>query len=80
MFATVTACQALLPALLSPFRAAHPQVRIDLRTGDAAAALARLDEGDVDVAVAGVPARLPEAPTVDIRGPYTRNPVAGGQV
>ncbi|MFE4665014.1 HTH-type transcriptional activator IlvY [Streptomyces sp. NPDC056716] len=61
VFATVTACQALLPALLSPFRAAHPQVRIDLRTGDAAAALARLDEGDVDVAVAGVPARLPEA-------------------
>ncbi|UED84041.1 HTH-type transcriptional activator IlvY [Streptomyces profundus] len=60
VFATVTACQALLPALLSPFRAAHPQALIDLRTGDAAAALARLDEGDVDVAVAGVPARLPE--------------------
>ncbi|WP_062212954.1 HTH-type transcriptional activator IlvY [Streptomyces sp. NBRC 109706] len=61
VFATVTACQVLLPALLAPFRAAHPQVRIDLRTGDAAAALARLDEGEVDVAVAGVPARLPES-------------------
>lgn len=60
VFATVTACQALLPALLTPFRRAHPQVRLDLRTGDAAAALARLDEGEVDVAVAGVPARLPE--------------------
>ncbi|MEU7299616.1 HTH-type transcriptional activator IlvY [Streptomyces sp. NPDC007189] len=60
VFATVTACQALLPDLLAPFRAAHPQVRLDLRTGDAAAALARLDEGEVDVAVAGVPARLPE--------------------
>ncbi|MFJ4790236.1 HTH-type transcriptional activator IlvY [Streptomyces sp. NPDC088794] len=61
VFATVTACQALLPDLLAPFRAAHPQVRLDLRTGDAAAALARLDEGEVDAAVAGIPARLPEA-------------------
>jgi LysR family positive regulator for ilvC len=60
LFATVTACQALLPGLLAPFRAAHPQVQLDLRTGDAAAALARLDEGEVDVAVAGIPARLPE--------------------
>ncbi|BBC30162.1 Transcriptional regulator [Streptomyces graminofaciens] len=60
VFATVTACQVLLPDLLAPFRAAHPQVRLDLRTGDAAAALARLDEGEVDVAVAGVPQRLPE--------------------
>ncbi len=60
VFATVTACQALLPDLLAPFRAAHPQVRLDLRTGDAAAALARLDEGEVDAAVAGIPPRLPE--------------------
>ncbi len=60
VFATVTACQALLPDLLAPFRTAHPQVRLDLRTGDAAAAMARLDEGEADVAVAGIPARLPE--------------------
>ncbi|MEV1175206.1 HTH-type transcriptional activator IlvY [Nonomuraea sp. NPDC049784] len=60
VFATVTACQALLCDLLAPFRAVHPQVRLDLRTGDAAAALARLDEGEVDAAVAGIPARLPE--------------------
>jgi LysR family positive regulator for ilvC len=60
VFATVTACQTLLPDLLAPLRAAHPQVRVDLRTGDAAAALARLDEGEADVAVAGVPDRLPE--------------------
>ncbi|RKN11888.1 HTH-type transcriptional activator IlvY [Streptomyces radicis] len=60
VFATVTACQALLPGLLAPFLAAHPGVRLDLRTGDAAAALARLDEGEVDAAVAGLPPRLPE--------------------
>jgi LysR family transcriptional regulator, positive regulator for ilvC len=61
VFATVTACQAQLPSLLTPLRAAHPRIRIDLRTGDAAAALARLDEGEVDAAVAGLPARLPES-------------------
>lgn len=61
IFATVTACQALLPTALAPFRAAHPQVRLDLRTGDAAAALARLDEGEVDAAVAGLPERLPQS-------------------
>ncbi|WP_329003418.1 HTH-type transcriptional activator IlvY [Kribbella sp. NBC_00709] len=60
IFATVTACQTLLPDLLSPLRAAHPQIRLDVRTGDAAAALARLDEGEVDAAVAGIPKRLPQ--------------------
>jgi len=59
IFATVTACQTLLPDLLAPLRTAHPQIRLDLRTGDAAAALARLDEGEVDAAVAGIPRRLP---------------------
>ena len=60
IFATVTACQTLLPDLLAPLRAAHPQIRLDIRTGDAAAALARLDEGEVDAAVAGIPKRLPQ--------------------
>jgi LysR family positive regulator for ilvC len=60
IFATVTACQALLPDLLAPLRAAHPQLRLDVRTGDAATALARLDEGEVDAAVAGIPQRLPQ--------------------
>ncbi|WP_281689684.1 LysR substrate-binding domain-containing protein [Pseudonocardia thermophila] len=61
IFATVTACQALLPDLLAPLRAAHPLVTVDLRTGDAAAALARLDEGSVDAVVAGVPDRVPQS-------------------
>ncbi|MFD7158280.1 LysR substrate-binding domain-containing protein [Kribbella sp. NPDC059898] len=60
IFATVTACQTLLPDLLRPLRDQHPQIRLALRTGDAAAALARLDEGEVDAAVAGIPHRLPQ--------------------
>ncbi|HWD83214.1 MAG TPA: HTH-type transcriptional activator IlvY [Kribbella sp.] len=61
IFATVTACQTLLPELLRPLREQHPQIRLDIRTGDAAAALARLDEGEVDAAVAGIPKRLPQS-------------------
>lgn len=60
VFATVTACHAILPTLLRPFREAHPAVGLDLYTGDAAVALARLDEGAVDLAVAALPDRLPE--------------------
>lgn len=59
VFATVTACQAILPGLLGPFRAAHPDVRLELTTGDAAVALARVDEGSVDLALAAIPARVP---------------------
>ncbi|MFF0264992.1 HTH-type transcriptional activator IlvY [Kribbella sp. NPDC004536] len=60
IFATVTACQTLLPDLLRPLRTQHPQIRLNIRTGDAAAALARLDEGEADAAVAGIPKRLPQ--------------------
>ncbi|SPF02387.1 LysR substrate-binding domain-containing protein [Streptomyces sp. MA5143a] len=59
MFASVTACHTLLPKLLTPLRAAHPRVSISLRTGDAAAALALLDQGETDLAVAALPARIP---------------------
>ncbi|WP_020577593.1 HTH-type transcriptional activator IlvY [Actinopolymorpha alba] len=60
VFSSVTACQALLPDLLAGFRADHPQVELDLQTGDAAAAIARLAEGAVDLAVAALPRRIPE--------------------
>ncbi|MFH9008608.1 HTH-type transcriptional activator IlvY [Streptomyces afghaniensis] len=59
VFASVTACHTLLPDLLTPLREAHPRVSISLRTGDAAAALALLDQGEADLAVAALPARIP---------------------
>ena len=59
IFATVTACQAILPDLIRPFRTAHPDVRLDLTTGDAAVAIARVDEGSTDLALAAIPARVP---------------------
>lgn len=59
VFASVTACLGLLPDLLAPLRDVHPRVRISVRTGDAAAALALLDEGEADLAVAALPSRIP---------------------
>ncbi|MFF0009743.1 HTH-type transcriptional activator IlvY [Streptomyces tibetensis] len=59
VFASVTACESLLPDLLAPLRAAHPRVRISLRTGDAASALALLEQGEADLAVAALPGRIP---------------------
>lgn len=59
VFASVTASHSLLPDLLMPIRVAHPRVRISVRTGDASAALALLDEGEADLAVAALPARVP---------------------
>jgi LysR family transcriptional regulator, positive regulator for ilvC len=69
IFSSVTAGQAILPDLLAPFRRAHPQVRLELQTVDAAGAIGRLDEGAVDVTVAALPDRVPEhlasAPVAD---------------
>jgi LysR family transcriptional regulator, positive regulator for ilvC len=55
---TVTASQSILPDVLHDFRRRHPSVHLELSTGDAADALARLDQG-TDVAVAVLPARPP---------------------
>lgn len=59
VYASVTACQSFLPALLSRFREAYPAVQLKLETGYAVAALERLEGGEVDVTVAALPARVP---------------------
>jgi LysR family transcriptional regulator, positive regulator for ilvC len=59
VFASVTACQSFLPALLGRFRDAHPDVHLRLETGYAVDALSMLEESKVDVAVAALPARVP---------------------
>jgi LysR family positive regulator for ilvC len=59
IFATVTACQSFLPGLLSRFREAYPDIHVRLETGYAADALEMLQRGAVDVAIAGLPEKLP---------------------
>lgn len=61
LFASVTACQSFLPRVLSAFRQAYPDIHIKLETGYAADALAMVQQGSVDVAVAALPARVPPA-------------------
>ena len=58
IFASVTACQSFLPRLLASFRQRHPEIHIALETGHAADALAMVQEGRVDVAVAALPERV----------------------
>jgi LysR family transcriptional regulator, positive regulator for ilvC len=59
IYCSVTASLSILPELLRAFKAAHPQVHIRLQTGDAAAAIKKVAEGEVDLAVAALPDRRP---------------------
>ncbi|HET9932308.1 MAG TPA: HTH-type transcriptional activator IlvY [Polyangiaceae bacterium] len=59
IFASVTAVQSFLPRILTTFRRTHPEIHIELETGYALDALARLEQGAVDVSVAALPARVP---------------------
>lgn len=59
IFCSVTASQTFLADLLTPFRHQHPQVDIQLSTGDPADALDWLKDGRVDLAIAAKPDELP---------------------
>lgn len=59
IFCTVTASQSFAVSLLARYRRKHPDVVIDLRTGPASAALDAALNGEVDAAIAPLPARLP---------------------
>jgi LysR family transcriptional regulator, positive regulator for ilvC len=59
LFCSVTAAHSFLPALLSQFRQAYPDVIIRLETGYAVSALQMLQDDAVDVTVAALPERVP---------------------
>lgn len=60
VYCSVTAAYSILPAVIQKFRTLHPKVHINLQTGDAALALTRLQNRDVDITVAALPRRLPK--------------------
>jgi len=72
IYASVTACYSILPDLLEKFRRAYPRVHIKIETGAHGAALDRIASGDLDVAVAALPERLPQG--LCFR-PVTRTPL-----
>jgi LysR family transcriptional regulator, positive regulator for ilvC len=58
LYCSVTAILSILPEILGRFRDAYPEVHINLQTGDAAIALAKLQNGEVDVTIAALPDKL----------------------
>ncbi|RJG50620.1 HTH-type transcriptional activator IlvY [Motilimonas pumila] len=58
IYCSVTAAYSHLPRILDTFRLAHPQIEIALITGDAAQAIEKVQEGEVDVAIAACPDNL----------------------
>ena len=59
IYCSVTAILSFLPEILGTFTTTYPQVHINLQTGDAAMALAKLQNGEVDVTIAALPDRRP---------------------
>lgn len=60
LYCSVTAAYSILPSIFQKFRSVHPDVHINLETGDAARALNKLQNREVDITVAALPASLPE--------------------
>lgn len=58
VFCSVTAAYSILPDIISRYRLVHPRVQIKLETGDAAKALTKLTNRDVDVVIAALPEKM----------------------
>ncbi|MDH5299453.1 MAG: HTH-type transcriptional activator IlvY [Desulfobulbaceae bacterium] len=59
IYCSVTAAYSILPRILGRFRAVHPEVHINLQTGDAARALDKLENGETDLTIAALPENSP---------------------
>jgi LysR family transcriptional regulator, positive regulator for ilvC len=60
LYCSVTAAYSILPAIFQKFRFVHPDVHINLQTGDAALALTKLQNREADITVAALPDTLPQ--------------------
>jgi len=58
LYCSVTAAYSILPAILQRFRLLHPEVHINLETGDAALALNKLQNRETDITVAAFPEHI----------------------
>jgi len=55
LYCSVTACYSILPDILQRFREIYPGIHIKLQTGDAASAVPKAAESEVDIAIAARP-------------------------
>ncbi len=60
LYCSVTAAYSILPSILGIFRQEYPSVHINLQTGDAAQALSKLLNGEVDITIAALPKKQPK--------------------
>ncbi len=60
LYCSVTAAYSILPSILGIFRKEYPSVHINLQTGDAAQALPKLLNNEVDVTIAALPKNQPK--------------------
>ena len=92
LYASITAVYSLLPDLLETYRASHPHVQLELRTGAAEQAIDRVLSSEIDLAIAPLPDRpagrinflpLAESPLVfiaPIQGEFSDPPRTQGQL
>ncbi|TVR59902.1 MAG: HTH-type transcriptional activator IlvY [Spirochaetaceae bacterium] len=66
IYASVTACYAILPDVIPEFRALYPEVAITLKTGDPGSALSAVLDDEVDLAVAAFPETIPSGVTTHV--------------
>jgi LysR family transcriptional regulator, positive regulator for ilvC len=57
IYASITAVYGILPQLLESYRVRYPEVQLELRTGAAEQAVAQVQSGEIDLAVAALPDR-----------------------
>ncbi|WP_092223283.1 HTH-type transcriptional activator IlvY [Desulforhopalus singaporensis] len=61
VYCSVTAILSILPQIFKQFRSTYPKVNVRLQTGDAAKALVKLQNREVDIAIAALPDQRPKA-------------------
>ncbi|AWB66663.1 HTH-type transcriptional activator IlvY [Saccharobesus litoralis] len=59
VFCSVTASYSHLPPILNRLAAKHPEIDINLATGDAASAIHKVSNGEADIAISARPDNLP---------------------
>ncbi len=60
LYCSVTAAYTILPSILGRFREIHPDLHLNLHTGDAAQALTKIENNEVDITIAALPDLMPE--------------------
>lgn len=63
LYCSVTAAYDILPGILGTFRRQYPSIHIKLQTGDAAQALPKLLNNEVEVTIAALPTKQPTSLT-----------------